>query len=1467
VKKLIFLALFFSTILSGRTIKLTLNFPQPELKKKGRYYIVKIKGCYNFGNPGKPVLPLKTLNILIPPDEVVRKVEVLPEDKIIIEGKYTVIPGEKPVPLSRPEYSNLSFCKKIYNSERPYPYKNFSISKIQKFRGYRILPVNIYPVKFIPSKKKIFYYKKIKVIVETERKKQRKIPVLYRALEKDRFLLLKKIDNPDIVKTYTKIKLKPLKTGILNGGPYDYIIITNQDLENSFQPLINHKIKRGLKARIVTVEWIESNYEGNDLQEKIRNFIIDAYETWKIDYVLLGGDTEIIPYRGVYCRCGDYEDYDIPCDMYYGCLDGNWDGDGDGIYGEEEDDVDMFAEVYVGRAPVETEKEVENFINKVIWYENNFKVPYHKKFLLIGEKIYENPEIWGGDYKDRIESIIPKSYQITKYYDRDGTFNGNGQLIIDAINNGVHFINHMGHSNYWTVAHIGDCEFYDISGDPYDIKNENNFCFFYSQGCYAGAFDKGGSPGATDECVGENFVRSKYGAFAVIMNSRYGWFYVGDIENSPSQRFDKEFWNAVFNEGIKSIGIANQYSKEENFSFVNEDETGAYRWCYYELNLLGDPETNLGGSVSREGRIFFDKGKYKNGDEIKLTVMDMDLNTDHENIDTFSIQVTTSGGDSENIELEETGKNTGVFEGKITLKEKSFKKNNGIVECEDGELIIATYIDEDDGNGNCFEREAKAYADFTPPLISDIEVVDSLADRATIIWKTDEPAESKVYYGDSSPPQLELEDRTLTTSHLITLKGLNPETFYYFAVQSKDEAGNVSYMDNSGNFYSFVTAILHLIFSDGMEEGEGNWEVSYQAQGEPQHNWYITENFSYNGEHCWHFCDEYGNGVWHFTYNPGVAPFDGFLTSPPIDLNSYQNARLNFFSYFWIGGSQNTWDFGKVEISKDDGQTWENLWEAQDTGGKWEEVDIDLTQYCGNTVKLRFHFHCEFSDTRMPDIYPGWFIDDIKVTSSEPSDTDRDNLPDNWEIKYFGNLNYGKYDDPDNDGLSNLDEYNLSTDPTDSDTDRDGLPDGWEADYNLDPTDPTGENGPEGDPDNDGYTNLEEYIGGSNPVDGNSTPNTPPSKPENISPQNGEENVELDPRLEASEFSYSDQSDTQTASEWQIFYSDQSEDETPVYHQIITLTDISLNPSLKFNQIDIPWGTLKPSEQYKWRVRYRDNYPEWSEWSDFTYFKTVEKDPDLEKQIPDETSLAELEDLYQVDTGIKGLNGKTVGLKVDRGEISMVKNIDHSDLPDEGKPSNLPLGLFSTRIEGLTEGETVILRFYIPGNYVDSSWYKYDPVVGWYEYDAVFNYDSDGGYTEVEIILQDGGNGDLDGVKNGVIVDPSGPAKQPSPSGGGGGGCFIATAAYGSSLSKQVIILKEFRDRYLLKNRIGKAFVRFYYTHSPKLAEFIERHTWAKYTTRIILYPVVFLCFLIIKGLIIPVVTILISSFILYRLK
>ncbi len=69
--------------------------------------------------------------------------------------------------------------------------------------------------------------------------------------------------------------------------------------------------------------------------------------------------------------------------------------------------------------------------------------------------------------------------------------------------------------------------------------------------------------------------------------------------------------------------------------------------------------------------------------------------------------------------------------------------------------------------------------------------------------------------------------------------------------------------------------------------------------------------------------------------------------------------------------------------------------------------------------------------------------------------------------------------------------------------------------------------------------------------------------------------------------------------------------------------------------------------------------------------------------------------------------------------------------------------------------------------------------------------------------------------------------------------CFVATAAYGDPSHPDIEVLRRFRDRYLMRSRAGRAFVKLYYRYSPPLAEFVARRPMLKAMSRAALSPAV----------------------------
>ena len=593
----------------ANSLVLEYNFSEPVIVKGAEYDSVHIEDLPSFERTGAPIVPVRPVTVLIPYGKQVTTYRVIPEQTRELPGTYQLSPGQQPYPLSYPDQMiPTDPDMSIYGQTSPWPQTNCQAVAQQSQRGYQLYLVNLFPLQYQPAAGKISFAPRLRLEIDLADCITADEP---RPTENTKASLNKTVDNPGTLDSYLSADIAPLHTDqttpLDSTSSYQYVIITNESLEAApgpwnFQALRAAKIASGMTATIVTTQWIYSNYDGTrpdgntDNQTRIRNFLIDAYQNWNTEYVLLGGNNAIVPARKFWVQAWPGGDTTtMPVDMYYGCVDPvacTFDYDTDGYYGEPTDgvgggDIDLYAEIYVGRAAVENATEVANFIRKTLTYDSTYN-DYLSEISMVGEHLgfggvaeYAKPAMeqirLGGTY-DGYTTYGFENHPQTNFYDFDTTenlYDADGTWpnsnLINLMNNSQHLFNHLGHANYT----------YDMKLSTSDLSSLTNtdYFFTYSQGCMPGGFD-------TTNCFAEVITSMEHGAFAVVMNARYGWGTYNSTDG-PSQRFARQFWDAALGENMLEMGRANQDSKEDNLWDINGS---CIRWCYYELNLFGDPQ-------------------------------------------------------------------------------------------------------------------------------------------------------------------------------------------------------------------------------------------------------------------------------------------------------------------------------------------------------------------------------------------------------------------------------------------------------------------------------------------------------------------------------------------------------------------------------------------------------------------------------------------------------------------------------------------------------------------------------------------------------------------------------------------------------------------------------------------------------------------------------------------------------------
>lgn len=521
--------------------------------------------------PGEPLIPYYPAHILLPQGTDVKNVVVKYGAPVVQKG-FDIPWGQPPCTFSDTPVK-VERDEEIYTSDNPYPGTLFDIVTVQSFRGFKILYINLYPLQYHPKSQTVKFYETMTVEVQSSKGGKH---TLYRGSAQDKEAVCGLIDNAPMVATYTDGL--PVASPLLVSGTHTYIIITNTALAPTFQALAAHKnLYIAGTTEIVDVSWIYGTYTGIDNAEKVRNFIKDAYATWGTTYCLLGGDVSVVPYRGFYADTNYSTDTDMGADMYFGCLDGTFNDDNDSYWAEPTDGVDWLAEVFVGRAPVETVSEAEMFVNKVIAYELAPKpkvCQYHESRLRPDNDPDFRQLAWDCEY------WTPADYEKRELFEENDTVTKTEWITAWAGN--PLLFQHMGHGNIdlYSINYVLGGEVTWTTADVPSLTN-TFWPIHMTVACLSGQFE-------AEDCLAEEYVKDDCGAVACMLNDNYGWYSPNDATMRSGDFVEAEF-RALFSDGKEHLGEMLAHAKSYWVSAAATDSI--YRWCYYEINLIGDPET------------------------------------------------------------------------------------------------------------------------------------------------------------------------------------------------------------------------------------------------------------------------------------------------------------------------------------------------------------------------------------------------------------------------------------------------------------------------------------------------------------------------------------------------------------------------------------------------------------------------------------------------------------------------------------------------------------------------------------------------------------------------------------------------------------------------------------------------------------------------------------------------------------
>ncbi|MBN1969835.1 MAG: T9SS type A sorting domain-containing protein [Candidatus Delongbacteria bacterium] len=340
------------------------------------------------------------------------------------------------------------------------------------------------------------------------------------------------------------------------------LIITSNSMETVFNRVKKITLEFGYTPEIVTVDEIYQKSFGSSNIMMIRNYIKDYYRVYGLNTVLILGGNGVVPIP--ITKPFSVEE-DVPSDLLYSCLDGEFDGNHNGILGEVDDNCDLLPDVLLSRIPLETANEVTKYFDKLESYisgNDHWKNTYGKN-LIMGFNLFSP-----GDYEpycNLFASIIPENQYYEKFYEHNNPF-FTLDSALSLIDRGWNIIYSQSHGNY------------DRIGMPYGwvlnnatISNcENPSAVSIISACRAGDFSK--------LSYSYNMITSENGSIIYIGSS------VSDYPGI-SYLIGKKYGDRIFLNENSVSSLAN--AKIDALNNINGNNHG--RLLYFAYNHIGFP--------------------------------------------------------------------------------------------------------------------------------------------------------------------------------------------------------------------------------------------------------------------------------------------------------------------------------------------------------------------------------------------------------------------------------------------------------------------------------------------------------------------------------------------------------------------------------------------------------------------------------------------------------------------------------------------------------------------------------------------------------------------------------------------------------------------------------------------------------------------------------------------------------------